>query len=417
MLRCGLLGETLGHSYSPRIHALLGDYDYQLYEKKPEELEQFLLQGDWNGLNVTIPYKKAVIPFCNHLSELAERTGSVNTLVKRRDGSIYGDNTDAFGFSCMLRKLQMDPAGKKTLILGNGGACASVKAILEQEGADVIVISRKGVDNYENLDRHRDACLLVNTTPVGMYPHNGKRPVDLTQFPDVKGVLDIVYNPARTSLILQAEQLGIPCGSGLHMLVAQAKRSSELFTGNSISSGRIDEIERKLSCEMQNLILIGMPGCGKSHVASVLSQMTGREVLELDDRFAVRYGMTPQDCILKYGEEDFRRRETEVIRSEAICSGKILSTGGGCVTVPENYPLLHQNGIILWIRRDIRKLPVKDRPLSQQNTPEELYRKRAPLYEQFADLIVDNQNSPEDTAAAMLELIRGVQSVWKPSVF
>ena len=239
MLHCGLLGRKLGHSYSPAIHAAFGDYEYRLYEKEPEELDAFLTGGSFDGLNVTIPYKKDVIPYCAELSETARRIGSVNTIVRRADGTLFGDNTDAFGFACEISAAGIDPAGKKALVFGSGGASAAVCDVLRQMGANVTVISRSGSDNYENLDRHADAQLLVNTTPLGMFPNNGASPVDLSRFPACQGVLDVVYNPARTALLLQAEALGIPHAGGLVMLVAQAARSSERFTGAAISTARL----------------------------------------------------------------------------------------------------------------------------------------------------------------------------------
>ena len=240
MLHCGLLGETLGHSYSPMIHHALADYDYRLFEVPKPELDAFLKTGAWDGLNVTIPYKKAVVPYCDALSEAAARLQSVNTLVRRADGTLYGDNTDLFGFLYMVRRSGIDPAGTKALVLGSGGASVTVKVALEQLGASVTVISRSGPDNYDNLDRHADAQIIANTTPLGMYPRNGTAAVDLTRFPRCEGVLDIVYNPGLTALLLQAEQLGIPHAGGLSMLVAQAKRSSEQFTGIPIDDSALE---------------------------------------------------------------------------------------------------------------------------------------------------------------------------------
>ena len=228
-MKCGLLGEKLGHSYSPQIHAALADYEYLLYEKTPEEVGDFVRNGDWHGLNVTIPDKKTVIPFCDERTELAEAIGSVNTLLRRPDGSILGDNTDAFGFEALLSAASFAPAGKKALVLGSGGASATVCACLRRRGADVVVVSRSGETNYENVTKHRNAALVVNTTPLGMYPGNGKKALDLTAFPNLEAVLDVVYNPARTALLLQAEELGIPCAGGLRMLVAQGVRASEIF--------------------------------------------------------------------------------------------------------------------------------------------------------------------------------------------
>ena len=258
MKRCGLLGRKLGHSYSPAIHALLADYDYRLYEREPEELENFLRAGDWDGLNVTIPYKKAVVPYCAELSDLARELGSVNTLVRRPDGSIYGDNTDAWGFGSAVRRLGVPTAGKKALVLGSGGASVTVQAVLRSLGCRVVVISRSGADNYENIGRHADAGLLVNATPVGMYPNNGESRVNLDQLPQLEGVVDLVYNPARTRLLLDAQARGIPCESGLYMLVGQAVRACELWTGETLPRETQERVWRQIGSQMQNLILIGM---------------------------------------------------------------------------------------------------------------------------------------------------------------
>ena len=280
MMRCGLLGEKLGHSYSPAIHAELADYAYKLYEVAPDALAAFLAGGDFDALNVTIPYKKAVIPYCAALSPIAQKLGSVNVLVRRPDGTLYGDNADAFGFEYLVRHSGVDIAGKKALVLGNGGASATVQAVLAQLGARVTVISRSGEDNYTNLGRHADAQVIVNTTPVGMYPNTGKAAVDLRQFPQCALVLDVVYNPARTALLLQAEALGIPCAGGLYMLVAQAKRSCEVFTGTTIDDGEILRIYRRLRQEMENIVLIGMPGSGKSTIAALLAERQQNPIAE-----------------------------------------------------------------------------------------------------------------------------------------
>ncbi|MCF0228725.1 MAG: shikimate kinase [Parasporobacterium sp.] len=409
MKKCGLLGEKLGHSYSPRIHSLMADYEYKLYEIPQDDLEAFVKEGDWDGLNVTIPYKKAVVPLCDELSEAALSIGSVNTLVKKKvsvkDGNneayktvIYGDNTDLYGFKCLMEKNNVDPKGKKTLVLGNGGACASVRAVLEGAGADTVVISRRGENNYDNLHLHKDAKIIVNTTPVGMYPRNGESPLDLACFTGLEAVLDIVYNPSGTALVLQAERMGIPAASGLYMLVAQAAGSSSLFSGNTVSKEKIDEIYRNLLYGMQNIILVGMPGSGKTTVAAKLSELTGRKSVDLDEAFTEKYGFTPEACITGQGELQFRKLETEVIREYGAKSGLIISTGGGAVTVEENYDLLHQNGIIVWIQRDISSLPVDGRPISQKNPVRELYEKRKSMYSRFADITADNNGSAEETA-------------------
>ncbi len=405
MLRCGLLGETLGHSYSPMIHHQLGDYDYRLFEIPRDALDAFLESGDWDGLNVTIPYKKAVVPYCGALSEAAAKLQSVNTLVRRPDGTLYGDNTDLYGFLYMVRRNGIQPAGKKALVLGSGGASVTVKAALEQLGASVTVISRSGPDNYANLDRHADARIIANTTPVGMYPHNGVAAVDLRQFPHCEGVLDIVYNPARTALLLQAEELGIPCAGGLSMLVAQARRSSELFTGAVMDDGVLERVERTIQGRLRNIVLIGMPGSGKTTIAAALSRTLGREAVEADDLISQRAGMSIPEIFAQSGEEGFRALETEVLAEQGKRSGIILSTGGGCVTRPENYPLLHQNGVIFCLTRALSKLPTDGRPISQSTDLAQLYARREPLYRRFADVMVSNDGAPEDTLHTIMEVL------------
>ena len=327
MMRCGLLGEKLGHSYSPAIHAQLADYAYGLYEVAPEDLPAFLTGGDFDALNVTIPYKKAVIPYCAELSPMAQRLGSVNVLVRRPDGTLYGDNADAFGFEYLVRHSGINVAGQKALVLGNGGASATIQAVLEQLGAHVTVISRHGPDNYENLDRHADAHVIVNTTPVGMYPNTGKAAVDLRQFPQCAGVLDIVYNPARTALLLQAERLGIPCAGGLYMLVAQAKRSCEVFTGTVIDDAQILRIHRLLRQEMENIVLIGMPGSGKSTIAALLAERLHRPVLDSDAQIVETAGVSIPDIFAAGGEDAFRARETAALAELGKRSGAVLATG------------------------------------------------------------------------------------------
>ena len=374
MKRCGLLGEKLGHSYSPAIHAELADYEYRLYEVAPEKLGEFLTGGGFDGMNVTIPYKKAVIPYCAELSPIAQKLQSVNVLVRREDGTLYGDNADAYGFAGMVRASGIQINGKKTLVLGSGGASSTVCAVLEEMGArSVTIISRKGEDNYNNLDRHADAEVIVNTTPVGMYPNCGVSPVDLSLFPKLEGVLDIVYNPARTAFVLQAEKLGIPYMSGLYMLVAQAKRTAEVFENRDIPDSETERIWKKLSLEMQKI--------------------------------EEKNGMSCAQLIEKHGEAEFRELESEAIAELGKRSGAVIATGGGCVTREENYDLLHQNGIIFWLKRDIDQLPREGRPLSVGDLAA-MYDRRKACYERFADHIVDNNGTVEDTVQAILDCLK-----------
>ena len=407
MLKCGLLGEKLGHSYSPQIHSMLADYEYKLFEKSSEELEDFLKSGEFDGLNVTIPYKKSVMPYCAELSPTAAQIGSVNTIVRRSDGSLYGDNTDAFGFENLIVHNGIEVKGKKALVLGTGGASVTAQAVLKNLGAsEVVVISRKGEDNYENIAKHADAEIIANTTPVGMYPNNGKAAVDLTQFPKLSGVLDVVYNPARTALLLQAEKLCIPCAGGLYMLVSQAKRSCELFTGKSIPDSEIDRIERVLSHQMQNIVIIGMPGSGKTAVSTMLAERLGRKIFDTDTIVSEKAGMTIPEIFAAQGEAGFRKLETEATAEVGKLSGNIISTGGGVVTVADNYELLHQNGVIVWIERDTNKLARDGRPISLSSDLNELYAARLPLYERFADIKADNNGDINDTVNAIMEMIK-----------
>ena len=407
MKKCGLLGEKLGHSYSPVIHSLLADYEYRLYERQAEDLDNFIRSGDWDGLNVTIPYKKAVVPYCTELTDTARVIGSVNTLVRLPNGGILGDNTDAYGFELLLRQAKLDPTGKKCLVLGSGGASVMACAVLRAMGAaSVIVVSRKGQDNYENLSKHADADLLINTTPVGMYPNNGQAPVDLRNFRKLSGVADVVYNPARTALLLQAEALGIPHAGGLLMLVAQAKRSAERFSGQDIDNAQITRITEVLSRQMQNIVLIGMPGCGKTKIAKKLSEVLDRPVFEADEIIAEQAGMSIPEIFAAEGENGFRARETAVLRELGKRSGAIISTGGGCVTKPENYNLLHQNGVIVWRQRDVSLLSRKGRPISLSRDLNELYTERKPMYERFADIVIPPTETIEEATEAILEALK-----------
>ena len=407
-MRCGLLGEKLGHSYSPAIHARLADYEYALYEKSPAELADFLLRGGWDGLNVTIPYKKAVMPYCAELSDAARSCGSVNTLLRLPDGGIRGENTDACGFAWLLRSLGFDPAGKKAVILGSGGAAGTVRAVLEERGAgEIVTLSRRGGKDYGDLSPYADARLVVNATPAGMYPHNGAQAAPLAAFPDCEAVADLIYNPARTALLMEAESRGLPCANGLGMLVAQAKRSAELFSGERIADAEITRIEKALACEMRNIILVGMPGCGKSTVGALLAAALGRAFFESDALIEREAALTIPELFRREGEDAFRARETAVLAELGKLSGAVIATGGGCVTRGENYPLLRQNGVIVWLQRPLGELPREGRPISLATDPGELYARRRPLYERFADLAVSNDGPPEETVRRIVEKLNG----------
>ena len=401
-MKCGLLGEKLGHSYSPQIHGLLGSYSYELFEKQSDELKDFLQKGDFHGLNVTIPYKKAVIPYLAELSPMAARLGSVNTIVRRSDGSLIGHNTDYFGFRTMVEASGLSVAGKKVLVLGSGGASNTAVAVMKELGSHVIVISRSGENNYDNLAKHNDAAVIVNTTPVGMYPNVDASALSLEQFSALEGVLDLIFNPARTRLLQQAEARGLIAMNGLLMLVAQAKESAEWFTGKPISNDLIIQIHQSLQKQMENIILIGMPGCGKTSVAAELARQTGKEVVDADAQIVIAAGMSIPEIFAQGGEEAFRKLETKVLEKLGKRSGIILSTGGGCVTRKENYPLLHQNGRIFWLQREISSLPTDGRPISQSTDLNALYEIRRPLYEAFADQVIENNGTLADAANQIL---------------
>lgn len=401
-MRCGLLGRKLGHSYSPQIHAKLADYPYELFQKEPHQIEDFLKNGNWTGINVTVPYKKDVIPYLDELTPRARRLGAVNTII-RRDGKLIGHNTDYFGFATMVNASGLSVSGMKALVLGSGGASNTAVAVLEEMGAQVVVISRSGENNYDNLHLHADASLIVNTTPLGMYPHVGVSPVNLDLFPHLEGVLDVVYNPARTRLLLDAQKRGIVAMNGLLMLVAQAKEAAEWFSGNAIPEDRIQQIHSSLRQQMENIILVGMPGCGKSTVGLALAERLNRPFVDADQYLINKYRRSIPEIFATEGEAGFREKETAILGEIGKESTCIIATGGGCVTREENYPLLHQNGRIFWLRRDISKLPTDGRPLSQVTKLQDMYAVRKPMYEAFSDVIIDNDGDPESTLLQIME--------------
>ncbi len=402
----GLIGEKLGHSFSPAIHKKLAGYDYSLIELRPEELGPFLEKGSFSGLNVTIPYKKAVIPYCQALTPQAQRIGSVNTIVRRKDGTLLGHNTDYDGFAYLLRSAGAQVEGRKALILGTGGVSLTVKTVLEDMGAgEIVFISRSGPDNYQNLDRHADARIIVNATPVGMYPKTGISPVNLDRFPAMEGVFDLIYNPAKTQLLLDAERRGLCRSNGLGMLVAQAKAAAERFLDISLPDDRVAEITREMERDTRNLLLIGMPGCGKTTVGHALARRLGRELVDTDELVVQAAGCSIPRLFAEKGEETFRRMEHQAVVQAGSRSGLVIATGGGVVTRRENWDPMRQNSVVVFLRRPLDKLPTDGRPVSQANPLEELYRQRLPLYEGAADWTVDNTT----VDAAVAEIIRRLE--------
>lgn len=407
----GLLGQHLSHSYSEQIHQMLGlvgkvAYDYKLHETPPEGLEAFLTRPDVQGLNVTIPYKTAVLTFCEEISESVLHCGAANTIVKR-DGKLCAYNTDIEGFKYMVYASGINIDGKKVLVLGSGGASKAVCAALKDLGAsEIVVISRKGPVDYDCLPLHSDAGIIVNTTPVGMYPNNLEKPVSLKNFPKLTGVLDIIYNPKLTGLLLEAENLGIPHAGGLHMLVAQAKASFEIFFDRKLPNSVVAEIVNKLQNEMENIILTGMPGCGKTTIAKALAVATGRDVIDIDSEIEKTNKRSCAEIITKYGEEKFRELEHNEIVKYCKESGKIIALGGGAVLSAENHPAIRQNGKIFFIRRDVELLPTDDRPLSKSpETLKEMQKIRLPIYQEISDVEIENNGTVEDAVKAILKYV------------
>lgn len=415
-MRTGLLGEKLSHSFSPQIHhALVGDrYTYELFERAPEAVEGFIKGDEWDAINVTIPYKKVVMPFLDEISPEALRIGAVNTVTRLPDGRLKGDNTDYFGFDRTLRACGVEVQGKKALILGNGGAAATAVAVLRDRGAEVVVLAIDDIpvggvapEGYDTVyDRHADAFVVVNCTPIGMYPRFiGQKLVELSRLPSVTAVFDMVYNPARTALLQEADSLGIPAYNGLLMLVAQAKRACELFLSEELEDSLIDSIVADIARETGNIVLVGMPGSGKSTVGKALAEAMGRPLVDTDALIVEAAGRPIPDIFATDGEEVFRALETEAVKKAGMMSGAVIATGGGVVTRERNYAPLSQNGKMIFIHRDLDKLPVKGRPLSQANPLEEMYAKRLPLYKAFADVEIDNNGSLTATVDAILKAL------------
>lgn len=408
MKKCGLLGKTLAHSYSPRIHAQLGDYTYELFERDESEVRDFILHGDYDGINVTVPYKKTVIPYLDALSERASEIGSVNTVCRTPDGLLVGDNTDYAGLSYMLRLAGFDIEGRKVLVLGSGGASATVQYLCRvQQCRECVVISRSGEDNYANISRHYDADYIINTTPVGMYPNNAATPLSLDGFHSLVGVADLIYNPRITRLCYEAEERGIRAVSGISMLVAQAKAAAELFSGEQIPDARIEQIITALERDSENVILIGMPGCGKSKISAALGALLGREVIDTDAIVESRVGMRIADIFRDEGEAAFRDYEHEAVCEACSRSGVIIATGGGVPTFERNIRPMRQNGRIVYLERPTHELSRKGRPLSESADMDEMFRVRRPFYERVADITVSVRENPESSAQAVMMALYG----------
>lgn len=392
----GCIGERLTHSFSAEIHALISREPYALTELSPASLSPFLARRDFAGINVTIPYKQAVIPALDEISPDAKRIGAVNTIVNR-EGRLWGYNTDLDGLTALIRRIGVDLKGKRVLILGTGGTSRTAACAAQALGALVIErvsrSAREGAISYEEAAKRADTAVIINTTPCGMYPHADDQPLSLDPFPRLEGVVDVVYNPLRTRLVLDAKGRDIPAAGGLYMLVRQAVRSAALFRGTQYPDALTEDIYRRLLQEKSNLVLIGMPGSGKTALSAALGQRLSRPVVDTDQWVEAESGMKIRDIFRQYGEACFRNWESRAIRSLADRTGIVIATGGGAVLRQENVDCLRRNGRLLWLdRRPDELTPTQDRPLADtRDKILQLYRERLPLYQAAADRRVDMQ--------------------------
>ena len=401
----GLLGKTLRHSYSKIIHERMADYTYDLYETPEEGLEALIRRPDMGGFNVTIPYKQTVIPFCDELTPAARAIGSVNTLYHDAAGRLIGDNTDYFGFSYMARRAGISFAGRKVAIFGSGGTSLTARRVAADEGArEVVIISRSGADNYENLDRHSDAEILINTTPVGMYPKNEGTLIDIARFPQCRGVLDVIYNPLKTNFILAAEDAGIPASGGLPMLVAQAAPAVGRFSGRKVGEDVIEDVLETLTREVCSIVLVGMPGCGKSSIGRLAAERAGRPFYDTDKMVVEMAGCSIPEIFAAQGEAAFRDLEAQAVARAARERGGVIATGGGVLLREENRRALRQNSRIIYLERALDALPTDGRPISQTRSLADIYRERLPLFTAAADKTVKNDDTPDVVAARVLEV-------------
>ncbi len=396
MKKIGLIGGKLDHSYSPMIHGKFGDYPYELCEIEEDALQELLADTSYGGFNVSIPHEKAVMKFCDELSEKARTIGSVNTIVRGEDGRLKGFNTDYDGFIYLLGCTGIKVAGMKCMVLGSGGASLTVQAALRDLGAsEIVVISRTGENNYENIQRHFDSEIIVNTTPVGMYPGNGRTPVNVDDFKNCQGVVDLIYNPNKTKLVLDAMEKSLPAAGGLEMLVAQARKASELFTGRQIDDEEVENVIDEIRSETLNAILIGMPGAGKTLLGGEIANRMGREFVDIDDLIVEHEGMSVSEIFAQKGEAYFRRIETEMLEKCCMKTGLVIATSGGVVKKKLNYNILKQNGIVIWIKRDLDKLETDGRLLSETMSLEQIYEERKDAYAYWSDFYINNNEERE----------------------
>lgn len=409
-MKYGLIGEHLGHSFSTQIQTRIAeienvkDYDYQLVELDKEEFKEFMEKKDFKGINVTIPYKKDVIPYLDEMDESAKAIGAVNTIINV-DGKLKGYNTDFGGFLYIVKAHNVHMEGKKVLIIGNGGACAAVKAVCKHENAkDIVIVSRsanRGAIGYDEMyTSHLDADIVVNTSPVGMFPNIANAPIDVSWFHKLECVLDVVYNPILTRLCFEAQEADIKRVIGLEMLIAQAKYTFEIFENMSFDDSIIDEIKKEMLKDRCNIVLIGMPSAGKTTIGKMLEEKLGKEFFDLDDMIIAKAGKSIPEIFQESGEAGFRAIETEVAIEASKMNNKIIATGGGVVKHKVNMDFLRLNGITIFIDRDIDKLISSDpnRPLSSSKQAlQQMYKERYPLYQKYAAYVAVNNANIEET--------------------
>lgn len=391
-----LIGGRLGHSYSALIHSEFG-YGYDLVELKPDELEGFCRFGGYDGFNVTIPYKKEIMRYLDIIDSGAQEAGAVNTVV-RRGGKLIGYNTDVAGMEYLLKSSGISLNGKKVLILGSGGTSETAKAVCARQNAlEIVVVSRNGEDNYQNIFKHYDAEAIINTTPVGMYPENGKTPLDIGPFNNLLYVVDAVYNPLKTALVFDAEERGIKCSSGLKMLIAQAKFSRDLFLGDAAADGEIERIYKKLLSGILNIVFIGMPSSGKTTVGKKLAEKLLKKFVDTDEEIERIFKKSVERIFAENGEAAFRKAEREVIERIGKEKGQVISTGGGAVKAENAYRALKQNGVIVYLIRSPEKTDMSGRPLLKEDGAyQRLLAEREPVYKKFADITANNDGGIED---------------------
>lgn len=408
-MKYGLIGGKLRHSFSKPIHESIAPYSYELKEIPEKEFDSFMKEKNFSGINVTIPYKTAVIPYLDFIDPIAEKIGAVNTIVNKK-GKLYGYNTDFYGFRGLLEKEGFNPENKKVLILGSGGTCKTVLAVCESLNAsEITIVSRTGIVNYSNVyELHGDAEFIINTTPCGMYPDNFTSPVDLSRFKNPEFVVDVIYNPLKTGLCVQADKLGIKSCSALYMLVLQAVLSAEKFTEMPLDAEKAsEEVFQKLSKEKRNIVLVGMPGSGKTTIGKALAEKAGKDFIDTDDMIKETYGDITA-IFESYGEETFRAYETEKVKQVAILSGKVIATGGGAVLKNENIDALRQNGTIFFLDRPLEDIvPTDDRPLSSDyEALKKRYEERYDRYLEVSDYVIRVDGVADNAVNLIMEIIK-----------